>query len=35
MSDLDSIDNEPIGGNDGRISSSFEKTATAIAKKIK
>ena len=35
MSDLDSIDNEPIGGNDGRASSSFEKTATAIAKKIK
>ena len=35
MSDLDSIDNEPIGGNDGRVNSSFLKSATAIAKKIK
>ena len=35
MSDLDSIDNEPIGNSEGRVSSSFTKTATAIAKKIK
>jgi hypothetical protein len=35
MSDLDSIDNEPIGSNDGRVNSSFLKSATAIAKKIK
>lgn len=35
FSDLDSIDNEPIGSNDGRVSASYEKTAAAIAKKIK
>ena len=35
MSDLDSIDNEPVGNNDGRANSSFTKVATAIAKNIK
>ena len=35
MSDLDSIDNEPVGNNDGRVNSSFTKVATAIAKNIK
>ena len=35
FSDLDSIDNEPIGNSEGQVTSSFTKTATAIAKKIK